>query len=358
MTRGEAIEESPLNVLERRVGASWVNIHRAHQTTSGLIESLKNALTEVVATDCSFVVFGSLARGEATADSDLDWNLLIDGLGDPRHQELVHEIKASIPESFEQPGREGTFGHMIISHELIHRIGGEEDTNKNTTRRILLLLESLAIGRTVAYERVVRSVLERYLGEDRGLWYGRSHRKMPRFLLNDIVRYWRTMTVDFAYKQYSRGGEGFALRNVKLRLSRKLIFVSGLVLCFVPVLRLDEDAAKDLFSRRENMPQLIDLFLPWLKLTPLEKLAAVFLQTEAPQDDVCELFDSYDAFLGLVSDRVKRGELATVPYDGLGTSKAFTEGLSCSRRFQRALDLIFLHGDTLLTELTLKYGVF
>lgn len=358
MTHDVATEESPLKALERRLGASWVNIDQARQTTSGLVAGLDSALADFTAADCSFVVFGSLARGEAVAGSDLDWALLIDGLGDPRHQELVHEIRANVPPTFKQPGREETFGRMIVSHELIHRIGGEEDTNKNTTRRILLLLESLAVGRTVAHERVVRSVLERYLGEDRGLWYGRSHRKVPRFLLNDIVRYWRTMTVDFAYKQYSRGGEGFALRNVKLRLSRKLIFISGLALCFVPVLKLDEDAAKELFSRRENVPQLIELFLPWLKLTPLEKLAGLFLQSDVPEDAVSELFSSYDAFLGLVSDPTKREELETVEYDGLGASKAFGEGLSCSSRFQKALDQLFLRGDTLLTELTLTYGVF
>lgn len=351
-------EESPVKVLEERLGASWVNIDRAHQVTIDLVNRLGSALAEPTAADCSFVVFGSLARGEAVAQSDLDWALLIDGLGDPKHQELVHEIEAGIPDTLKQPGREGTFGRMIISHDLIHRIGGEEDTNKNTTYRILLLLESLAIGRTVAYERVVRSVLERYLGEDRGLWFGRSHRKVPRFLLNDIVRYWRTLTVDFAYKQYSRGGQGFALRNVKLRLSRKLIFISGLVLCFVPTMNLDESTAKELFSRRKNIPRLIELLLPWLNLTPLEKLASMFLEINVPEDAVLELFDSYDAFLGLVSDPAKREELDEVEYDGLGASDAFDEGLSYSSRFQKAVDRLFLRGDTLLTELTLKYGVF
>ncbi len=42
---------------------------------------------------------------------------------------------------------------MAFSHDIIHQIGGQDDTNKNTTQRILLLLESCAIGqRTDAFD--------------------------------------------------------------------------------------------------------------------------------------------------------------------------------------------------------------
>lgn len=32
------------------------------------------------------------------------------------------------------PGRTGIFGNLIFSHELVHQIGGENDSNSNTTR--------------------------------------------------------------------------------------------------------------------------------------------------------------------------------------------------------------------------------
>jgi hypothetical protein len=119
---------------------------------------------------------------------------------------------------FAEPGPTGTFGNMGFSHQLVHLIGGQEDTNKNMTQRILLLLESVPIRAVNAHERVLKAIIQRYLEEEPYLVEGGRNRfKVPRFLLNDIVRFWRTMAVDFASKQRDRGGKGWGLRNAKLR---------------------------------------------------------------------------------------------------------------------------------------------
>jgi hypothetical protein len=178
------------------------------------------------------VVSGSLARNEFTAGSDVDWTLLIDGQADPQHYNLTAAINAIVGEIAAKPtGAEGTFSGMVFSHDLVHQIGGEDDTNRNTTRRLLLLLESSPVGRDDAYRRVIRNILNRYLLEDRGFWKG-SQFRVPRFLQNDFARYWRTMAVDFAYKLRKRSGKGWAIRNTKLRMSRKFIYASGLLACY------------------------------------------------------------------------------------------------------------------------------
>ena len=63
---------------------------------------------------------------------------------------------------------------MVFSHDLINYIGGGDDTNANLTRRMLLLLESVCIGRDDAYRRVVTNILKRYIVEDYGWMHGRN----------------------------------------------------------------------------------------------------------------------------------------------------------------------------------------
>jgi len=76
----------------------------------------------------------------------------------------------------------------------------------------------------VVRTRVLRVLLKRYLVDDFGYAMPpKAAARVPRFLLNDLVRYWRTMAVDFAAKRREREGAGWGLRNFKLRMSRKLI---------------------------------------------------------------------------------------------------------------------------------------
>lgn len=149
---------SPVTELERLLGVQWSNITRARDHAIVRKQELRSALAGVDSEDTSIVVFGSLARNEFTEGSDIDWTLLIDGSADPKHLDATRRIEEVVTQSIgKQPGREGTFGTMAFSHELIHQIGGEEDSNRNTTRRILLLLESSALGRSEAYDRVIRT---------------------------------------------------------------------------------------------------------------------------------------------------------------------------------------------------------
>src|SRR5579863_4261719 len=238
---------SYLEDLQQELKCSWPAISRARKKTLERRTELSRLLSGEDSADANVVVYGSMAREEMTSESDLDWTLLLDKPVDPADLGTTQRIASKIRDAkFVEPGKTNVFGSMTSSHSLIHDIGGEDDTNANTTRRVLLLLESYAPTGRDAYDRVRRHVLHRYVEDDYGLSFGNDQKIVPRFLLNDLSRYWRTVTVDFVHKQRTDAGEKWALRNAKLRMSRKLIFAAGLLICFE--CHLDPDAER---ARRE-----------------------------------------------------------------------------------------------------------
>jgi hypothetical protein len=213
------------------------------------------------------------------------------------------------------------------------------------------------LGKPDAHDRVIGNILGRYLTEDRGLWYGSGPHKVPRFLLNDIARYWRTMAVDLTYKQRTRGGIGFGLRTIKLRISRKLIFIAGLLSCFSYEVNLDPARRRAIFSGDGPLAALAHLKTVMMR-PPLEITAAALLLFPELDPHSEKLFSAYDEFVGLLADDEKRDRLNTIPYDDLRTDPTFKEAQQISYRFRDSVSGIFLNQDNLLGQLTIEYGVF
>jgi predicted nucleotidyltransferase len=349
--------EPLLEQLSRELCAEWRHIRDAHKRAEKTRGRLERRLETVTRPDAnlSVVIFGSLARGEFTPGSDIDWTLLIDGPADFKHLDTARQIDGIVREVVSKaPGREGTFGTMAFSHEIIHQIGGQDDTNRNTTRRILLLLESLAVGPDAAYERVVETLLSRYAAQDRNFVKRSGRFHIPRFLLNDFARYWWTMAVDFAYKQRTRFGEGAAIRNIKLRMSRKMTYVSGLLTCFGCHLGIGRLTAPPGTSGQE----CIVCLRRRLKRSPLEILAETVLHFDHLKDAGRRLFDSYDGFIEILSDGAKREELEKLPEDQYESSEVFRSARELSHRFTAALLELFFDEKSGLFELTKNYAVF
>ena len=355
-----------LEKLENRTGADWSHLgnarHSALQEQAAITTLLENFSTA----DASIVVVGSLARQELTAGSDIDWTLLLDGISHPQDEKLAQDIRAVLSEANrKQPGREGVFGTPISSHDLIHHIGGQDDTNANTTRRILLLLESVAVGRPDAHSRVLNNILFRYLDEDRGLWFGSNDSKVPRFLFNDIARYWRTMAVDFAYKQRARPDGGFLLRNTKLRMSRKLLFLAGMVACFDCHTLFTSSEERQDFYREKPLEAVVSRLRSVLIQPPLEIIASSLLLYPEYDGSIRKLFTAYDGFIGMLADETllpngltKRTHLDTLDVSKIEGDPTATEARDLSHRFRDAIGEIFLTPDTQLGRLTIEYGVF
>lgn len=356
--------------LCERLGTIFDSIVLARTQAAAKLEALRDlagngrgtapATVPIASPDTSVVVFGSLARREWTVASDVDWTLLVDSAADPLHRQVAREFTRRLTQAdLTGPGPAGVFGTISFSHELIHWIGGEQDTNTNMTRRVLLLLESASLGMADAHTRVVRGILKRYLDSERSFLAESGRRyKVPRFLLNDVVRYWRTVAVDYVSKRWERGDEGWALRNIKLRFSRKLLFVSGMLLCFSCY--LEEPAQPDhiLFKDQEEAAQRVHERLAGkLGKPPLEILCGVLLTRAKPETSQA-ILRAYDAFLAALNDTDKRKGLACLTAEASYADALFRELRTRSREFEQGLTRLFYEDDVDLRDLILKYGVF
>lgn len=351
--------ESSLLELQRQLGTDWSHLVTAKERATAKRGELQRALIGKDSDDTSIVVFGSLARDEFTNGSDIDWTLLIDGFADTHHLNLVREIREIVKvHSEKDPGPEAIFGSMAWSHPLVHLIGGEDDTNRNTTQRILMLLESTVIGRREAYDRVSKNILDRYILEDSRFVAKGAKYRVPRFLLNDFARYWRTMAVDFAYKRRTRSQKGTAIRNIKLRMSRKLIYVSGLLACFAGHIELDNEGRRALFDSPDVTRRAIDFYRRALQRTPIEILCGALVRYPHLHSTACLVLDAYNAFLEALADDDRRKHLEDLLPSQQDSDSDYQQLRRLSHQFRDGVLNLFFDSHSGLFELTRVYGVF
>lgn len=205
------------------------------------------------------VVFGSIARDEMTEGSDFDWLVVArqysEDPADFNHfKKAALEALGAMGRKVKEPGSSGIFGTVIGTTELVNTIGLDADTNLRQTRRILVLEESRSLLRPKDHDQLRRAITARYLHEQVS-----QAGRVPRFLLNDVVRYWRTIAVDYQAKRWQEvQGEKWGSRLLKLRSSRKLTFAGTVASIFLPVLR-EEAPTVEMLAEQWGMPPLARL---------------------------------------------------------------------------------------------------
>ncbi len=164
--------------------------------------------------------------------------------------------------------------------------------------------------------------------------------RVPRFFLNDAIRYWRQICVDFAGKE-REASEKWGLQNAKLRLSRKLLFASGLL----PIL----EAAR---CTRDRMFDFLDA-----EFTdpPTDRIARAFLKHEAG-DAGARSLTAYDEFLSLLTYPESRQRLKEVTRETANDSTDFAQIRDLGKRFGTGLEALLFETD--LQLIVREVGIF
>ncbi len=238
-------------------------------------------------------VNGSLARREFTSGSDLDLFYLT--RKDERDiQEAMNQFTNLIQKlGFKPPAAGGVFDAPLPTSTLIRNIGGRDDTNETITRRMLFLLEGEWLFGEQKFVETRQAVIEAY-----------AHDKLRAeqiclFLLNDIIRYWRTICIDFEFKVRA-GDKAKAIRLIKLRFSRMLIYVAG-------VLAIGETHNKPADEKRTYLAEIFGH-------PPVERIKQIAAGKAA------DVLARYDKFLESIDDATIRTELDVVGEAGEATN--------------------------------------
>jgi len=256
------------------------------------------------------VVVGSLARREASEESDLDYFIVCGDVGELGG--VIADINRAIEAvGLKPPSINGAFGAVVSKEDFLRAIGGSEESNGELTRRMLFLLESDWLSGEYEYKQLRVEIIERYI------WDGITQHQLARFFLNDLIRYYRTICVDFAFKT-SNGGKSWGDRNLKLMFSRKLLYFSG-------VLAAAETAQSACDSKRQELLRL-------LELPPLDRIVDVC------GADGARVLRGYDNFLSWMSDPSRRALLRETVEDRKLHSELFREMKNAGHHFSWELE--------------------
>jgi predicted nucleotidyltransferase len=204
-------------------------------------EKLRSELKEapaICADKACVYAIGSFGRREASSNSDVD--LFIVSLGaDKNHCHWLSKLdeillKADLIGTTRRLGfpafsREGKFLQHHTAQNLIDTTGTEDDDATNTfTARLLLLLESRPLLGGEIHKKTIDDVIAKYWKE----FPDHTDCFMPAYLANDILRYWRTLCLNYEARTSEETPNDRAKRklaNYKLKHSRMLTCYSALL---------------------------------------------------------------------------------------------------------------------------------
>lgn len=263
-------------------------------------------------------VNGSVARREYTSGSDVD-HFFLSTVYDSCNRVDVSTEEKSFREALESkglkmPANGGVFEGALYEGKLLHPIGGDEDTNKTLTRRMLFLLEGEWIFNQSAFDELRRQLIAQYVSD------GLEDDKLALYLLNDIIRYWRTICIDFEYKT-SGGEKPRAIRLAKLRVSRML-------LCFAGIVAVAEAHDQTAVKKRAR---LVELF----SMQGIDRLDTSL------DNKFTEAKECYGKFLLKLDDPDFRSKLELRGQEGMDTQE-YTDMVELARNFKAELVGILL----------------
>jgi len=257
--------------------------------TTELTQALKN-LSELNAFEqLTVFVTGSYARKEASQFSDIDLFFLLDcnlaNVSSPNTKRLrlfskIIEIADGM--KFPAFSNDGQFLDILEYPNMEEELGGINDDHSNYfTARMLMLLESNPVFGEATYEKILTNIVQAYFRD----YKHHPENFLPIFLINDILRFWKTLCLNYENKRNQPDAQHE--RKIKQKIKNFKLKFSRMLTCFgsiTAIIEMGADAdVKQIVALRQD--------------TPLERLTNVANKYKALKDDIEKVQREYNWFL-------------------------------------------------------------
>lgn len=247
------------------------------ERTQNLIKAFAEGIDPQKFLTRSIFVAGSFARLEASEHSDIDLFFLHTGDTDTDTDEELFTKSEEIVNkcNFLPLTRKYLKSHE--TYDIRNKIGSaDEDYENYFTTRMLLLLEGRPIYNKHIYDTFLEDIINVYFAD----YHSHSDNFRPIFLVNDIIRYWKTLCLNYENRRHQYEDSIQAkVKNFKLKFSR-------LNLCFSTITYL--------FCLVSPSPEQV---LELVKMPPIDRLIRVGKFVPDAQPNIDSIIEKYVWFL-------------------------------------------------------------
>jgi len=239
---------------------------------------------------------GSFARLEASEHSDLDIFFLSSvprkKINNPNTNriKLFGNIIDLVVDDMKFPkfSNDGEYLKILHTDEIISHLGSPvDDYENNFTARMLLLLESKCLFGKKVYNGAIKRVVRSYFRD----YPKHKNDFRPIFLMNDIMRFWKTLCLNYEHRRKINSKEKYKIEDNKQKVKNFKLKFSRMTTCFATISSLSWQINSIM---EEDVINLI-------KLTPRERLMKLSEDVPMIEKDIDKLIIKYNWFLHMTS---------------------------------------------------------
>lgn len=229
---------------------------------------------------------GSMGRLEMTLNSDLDLFFILDDVSSQSNCKVSNIDKYNFFSNlfqinqkfkYKDPSNNGEYWDFILLSNLLDIGSRQEDYNNSFTARMLLILESKPLYNVSLYQEIVRKTVDRYFID----YKDNKESFYPLFLMNDILRYWYTLTLNYEYRRDDHDDTNKKRwRALKLKYAR-LITCYSMIAC--------------LYNKKLS-PEYVK---QCINLTPFKRLELLTINNRDIKQVVSKIQNEYEWYLNL-----------------------------------------------------------